>query len=170
MAENSAWYAAYTTSRAEKKVQERLTEAGIENYLPLKTECRIWSDRKKKISVSLISGYIFVNVTPQDFSTVLSTMGVVAFLKEEGSPVAIPDIQIERLRFVENNIAEPLEMVYEDISKGTLVEVVRGALLGFQGEMVEFKDKYRIVLRLDRLGCALVTVPLSCVKKIHSKQ
>lgn len=42
------WYAVYTSSRAEKKVKIRLDEIGIVNYLPLKTEIRVWSDREKK--------------------------------------------------------------------------------------------------------------------------
>lgn len=45
---SSSWYALHTAPRAEKKVKERLEEQGIENYLPLKIETRIWSDRKKK--------------------------------------------------------------------------------------------------------------------------
>ena len=43
-----SWYAVYTAARAEKKVKERLDQIGIENYLPLRTEYRVWSDRKKK--------------------------------------------------------------------------------------------------------------------------
>ena len=163
-----AWYAVYTTSRAEKKVKERLDEAGIQNYLPLRTEYRIWSDRKKKISVPLIAGYIFVYIPESVFIPVLSTPGVVSFLKEKGKAVTIPEPQIERLRFVENNFEEPIEMSYEDIPEGTLVEIVRGKLAGFQGEMVEIRDKYRIVLRLDKLGCALITVPGSCIEKVKN--
>ena len=41
-----SWYAVYTAARAEKKVKERLDQIGIENYLPLRTEYRVWSDRK----------------------------------------------------------------------------------------------------------------------------
>jgi len=48
-----------------------------------------------------------------------------------------------------NQADEPLEISYEDIPAGTLVEVVRGKLAGFQGEMVQIRDKYRIVLRLE---------------------
>ena len=111
-----SWYAVYTAARAEKKV-----------------------------SVPLISGYIFVHIKEETFVPVLTTPGVVTFLKEKGKAVAIPAEQIERLRFVENQADEPLEISYEDIPAGTLVEVVRGKLAGFQGEMVQIRDKYRIV-------------------------
>mgnify|MGYP000235072511 CR=1 FL=1 len=163
-----AWYAVYTASRAEKKVKERLDEMDIRNYLPLRTEYRVWSDRKKKISVPLIAGYIFVYVPETAFMTVLTTPGVVTFLKEKNKAVIIPEAQIERLRFVENNFEEPIEMSYDEIPAGTLVEIVRGKLTGFQGEMVEFRNKFRIVLRLDNLGCALITVPVSCIEKVKT--
>ena len=41
-------------------------------------------------------------------------------------------------------------------------------LSGLQGEMVKIQDKYRMVLRLDRLGCALLSVPISCVVKVKN--
>ena len=149
-------------------MKERLDQIGIENYLPLRTKYRVWSDRKKKVSVPLISGYIFVHIKEETFVPVLTTPGVVTFLKEKGKAVAIPAEQIERLRFVENQADEPLEISYEDIPAGTLVEVVRGKLAGFQGEMVQIRDKYRIVLRLEKLGCALITVAASCVEKVKN--
>lgn len=90
------------------------------------------------------------------------------FPERKGKAVAIPAEQIERLRFVENQADEPLEISYEDIPAGTLVEVVRGKLAGFQGEMVQIRDKYRIVLRLEKLGCALITVAASCVEKVKN--
>ncbi len=89
-------------------------------------------------------------------------------MKEKNKAVIIPEAQIERLRFVENNFEEPIEMSYDEIPAGTLVEIVRGKLTGFQGEMVEFRNKFRIVLRLDNLGCALITVPVSCIEKVKT--
>ena len=102
------------------------------------------------------------------FLSVLTIPGVVSFLKEKGKPVRIPADQIEQLRYVENNYEEPIEMSFEDIPAGTLVEIVRGKLAGFQGEMVEIRNKFRIVLRLEKLGCALITVPISCVEKVKN--
>lgn len=162
----ACWYAVYTSSRAEKKVKERLDQAGIENYLPLRTEVRMWSDRKKKVSLPLISGYIFVKVEEEQFISVLNVPGVVAFLKEKGKAVSIPDKQIEQLRFFEDNAEEPVEISFEEIPVGSLVKVVRGKLIGFEGELVEISNKYKIVVRLEHLGCALATVSASCIEKV----
>lgn len=160
------WYAVYISSRAEKKVKERFVQAGIECYLPLRTEFRMWSSRRKKVSVPLIPGYIFVYVKDEQFIEVLNVPGVVAFLKEKGRAVSIPTNQIEQLRFVEGNAEEPMEMAFEEIPIGSFVKVVRGKFSGFEGELVEMAGKYKIVLRLEHLGCALMTISMSCVEKV----
>lgn len=72
---------------AEKKVKERLDQIGIENYLPLRTEYRVWSDRKKKVSVPLFPVY-FCTIKEETFVPVLTTPGVLTFLKEKGKAVA----------------------------------------------------------------------------------
>ena len=43
------WVAALVQMCTEKKVGDRLTKLGIENYVPTQTEIHQWSDRKKKI-------------------------------------------------------------------------------------------------------------------------
>lgn len=160
------WYAVYTSSRAEKKVKERLEQAGIDCYLPLRTEYRMWSSRRKKVSVPLIPGYIFVHVGTEQFIEVLNIPGVVSFLKEKGKAVPIPDKQIEQLRFVECNAEEPVEISFEEIPVGSLIKVVRGKFAGFEGELIEVSGKYKIVIRLEHLGCALMTISASCVEKV----
>ena len=92
------WYAIYTHSRAEKRVSDRLTEAGIETFLPLQKTLRQWSDRKKLVEKPLISSYVFVKVVPKEFFTVRKTDGVVKFIMLQGKPVVIPEIQITNLR------------------------------------------------------------------------
>ena len=82
-----SWYAVYTAARAEKKVKERLDQIGIENYLPLRTEYRVWSDRKKKVSVPLISGYIFVHIKEETFVP-LQITGVLSYPTASGTSAA----------------------------------------------------------------------------------
>ena len=43
------WLAAYVKMHHEKRVRDRLTELGIENFLPVQNEVRQWSDRKKRV-------------------------------------------------------------------------------------------------------------------------
>lgn len=161
------WYAVYTSSRAEKKVKERLEQVGIENYLPLKTEIRIWSSRKKKILVPLIPGYIFVHICPEQVLDVLNTSGVISFLKENSKAVSIPELQIRQLRLMVESAVD-IEFTTEKINVGDKIRINRGELNDLYGELIEIRGKYRIVVRLDHFGCALTTVPVSFVEKIRN--
>ena len=57
-----SWNVIYTKSRAEKKVEERLKNIGIEAYCPVRTEVKSWSDRKKSISVPVLPSMVLVKV------------------------------------------------------------------------------------------------------------
>ncbi len=96
----SHWYAVYTHSRAEKRVSERLTEEGIENFLPMQKTLRQWSDRKKLVEKPIISSYVFVRVVPKEFLTVRKTDGVVKIITLDSKPVVIPDDQMKNLHIL----------------------------------------------------------------------
>jgi len=165
-APESRWYAVYTAPRAEKKVSERFTETGIEHYLPLQKVKRQWSDRIKEVIEPVVHGYIFVHVKPDDFRRVLNTYGAIQFVKEFYKPVPIPDNQIARLKFMVDFSDEPVEFMREELSPGETVSISRGPLQGLMGELIEIKGKHKVVVRIEKFGCALTTVPLSCITKV----
>jgi transcription antitermination factor NusG len=161
------WYAVYTAPRAEKKVSERFSDAGIQHYLPLQKTKRRWSDRIKEVLIPLISGYIFVRVSESHFEKVTKIYGALSFIREGGNPVPIPDNEIEALRMMIDSADEPVEYSTELIEKGKSVIITKGPLEGLMGELTEKKGSYKVVVRLEKLGCALTTVPLSFVEKIE---
>lgn len=160
------WYAVYTAPRAEKKVQERFQISGVEHYLPLRKELRQWHDRKKKILVPVIHGYIFVRIASKEYSTVLGTYGVVAFLKEKGMPVPIPDCQMEDFQRVVEGDELPYEFTRETFQEGLPVEITGGQFVGIQGECVSMDENAKIAIRIGALGAAIIKVPMSLVKKL----
>ena len=92
------WYAVSTRSRHEYKANAGLSQKGIVTFLP---EMEVWSkrkDRKKKISIPLFPGYLFVETPDLNNEikvSILKTFGVVRILgkKENAEPVAVPDKQ-----------------------------------------------------------------------------
>ncbi len=57
--EKTNWYAVFTASRAEKRVKERLEQAGIENYLPVRKVEFVRDGLVKRLEVPVITGCIF---------------------------------------------------------------------------------------------------------------
>jgi len=160
------WYAVYTAPRAEKKVSERFTQEAIEHYLPLQTVKRRWSDRVKEVLVPVVNGYIFVQIPITDFRKVTTIYGAIAFVREGGQPVAIPDKQLEGFRFMVEHADEPVEYSQESFEHGEAIIITKGPLEGMMGELVEIKGKHQVVVRLERFGCAITTVPLSFIQKV----
>lgn len=160
------WYAIYSAPRAEKKVSERFVEAEIEHYLPLQKVMRRWSDRVKEVVVPVVHGYLFVCIPKTDFQKVLNVYGAIAFVKEFYKPVPIPENQISRLKFMCEFSEEPVEFMNEDIEPGEIVTISRGPLQGLIGELVRIKGKHKVVIRIDKFGCALTTVPMSFIAKV----
>ncbi len=158
------WYAIYTRSRFEKRTHGLLHERGVEVYLPLVDSWRVWSDRRKKVQVPLLSSYLFVNTDTADqnaYYEILNTPGVVRFIGFEGKPVSVPDHQIESLkRLAKEGIA--MEAMAETPPPGTPVSIVAGPLKGLQGEVIHSSKGKQVVIRIDVLDkCISVNIPLS---------
>jgi transcription antitermination factor NusG len=160
------WYAVYTRPRAEKQVNQRLTEIGIETFLPMQKTYRIWSDRKKLVERPLLSSYIFVRVIRKDFPKVYVDPGVVKFITFEGVPASIPQNQIDILRLLINSDAE-IEVSTTKFANGDKVEVISGALLGLTGELIRIGSRNRVVVRIDRLDQNLILkIPAAFLKRV----
>jgi transcriptional antiterminator RfaH len=160
------WFAFYVRSRAEKKVAGRFQESGWEYFLPLVKNLRIWSDRKKWVEEPLIKSYIFARVTFPEIHHVVHTDGVSKVIRFAGNPAPIPDKQIENLKIIASSGAE-ISVTTKEFTQGELVEVKRGALKGVSGMLMEVKGKYKVVMKIDNLDCAvLVTVNANNIKKL----
>jgi transcription antitermination factor NusG len=155
------WYALYVSSRAEKKVEDELTKKGVENYLPLKTTLRRWSDRKKWVEMPLIPGYIFVRIMYKYYLTALQTNHVVAFVKFEGKPAIIPDKQIDFLKRMLKQTEYNWEISVEQLVPGQIVEIIAGPFIGLEAELISIKGKKRVGVRIEQINnVLLVDIPM----------
>src|SRR6218665_2017808 len=92
------WYVVYTKPKWEKKVADKLKQAGIECYCPLITQVKQWSDRKKKIEVPLFNSYVFVQLADSERNSVFQVAGVVRYLFWLGKPAIVKDQEIEIIK------------------------------------------------------------------------
>jgi transcriptional antiterminator RfaH len=160
------WYAIYTKPRAEKQVNQRLLEEGVETFLPLQKTYRVWSDRKKLVEKPLLPSYLFVKMKAKNFHHIYRIQGIVKFVSFEGKPVSIPKKQIDTLRLLVNSDAD-IEVTSENFSQGDNVEVISGSLIGLKGELIRIGKKNRVVIRIDKLDQNLVLkIPIAFLRKI----
>ena len=161
------WLVAYVQSCLEKKTAQRLAAMGIECYLPVQSEIRQWSDRRKRVDRLVIPMMIFVHVTPQERPLPLSLQAVSRYmvLRGESTPAVIPDEQMDRFRFMLDYSPEAVEMCSVPLAPGDAVKVIKGPLAGLEGELITVNGKSKVAVRLDMLGCAHVDVPIGFVEK-----
>ena len=159
------WYAAYTKSRTEKKILDRLTEAGFEAYLPIRRKRHQWSDRLKWVEEPLIKSYIFIRVNEKEYYNAINIPGLVCYVTFEGKAAPIPDRQIDALKMLLHEGAE-IEVTNERIAAGVKIIVIKGPLVGMPGEMVEYRGKKKVLVRLGTTGTnILVTVDVDLIEK-----
>lgn len=161
------WYAIYTKPRAEKKVFERLCEYGYEAYLPLVTSVREWSDRKKKVTSPLISGYVFVKINRELLFDTLKVQGTLGVLRYLGKPAIIRDCEIENLKILIGGGAELEKLNSAIFVKGDLVDVVSGPFQGLRGVSLIVQGKQRIIVQVEAVDSQfVVNVPQAFVRKV----
>jgi len=147
------WYVIYTKPKWEKKVAEKLAQAGIECYCPLITQIKQWSDRKKKVEVPLFNSYVFVQLAEVDRNTVFKVPGVVRYLFWLGKPAIVRDeeIKIIKTSLTSSNIAD---ISVSSIQVGDRIKLDSGAFSN-QDAIVQEISKTHYILVLESLGCVL---------------
>jgi transcription antitermination factor NusG len=162
---NYNWYAIRVKSRSEKKVYSDLIEQKIEAYLPMQKKLRQWSDRKKWVEMPLISGYVFVYISRKEYESVLRTYNVVCYVYFEGKAAVIRDEDINLLKRMLGQVEVELEITVEQLKPGQMVEIISGPLCGVIGELIDFKGKNKVALRIPPLGyTVLVEAPGKSLK------
>lgn len=163
------WYAIYTNPRSEKKANTLLLEKGITTYLPLVKRLKQWSDRKKMVEEPLIRSYLFVFVSEREYFDVLNTPHVSRFITFEGKAVAIPENQIGIIKKLLSTDLE-VDVTTDQMAEGDFVRVAKGPLLGMEGELVKYKQRKRVVVKLDQIGKTLiVNLPLGFLEPATQK-
>lgn len=147
------WYALYTRSRYEKKVDYQLKEKGVTSYLPLNEVYHRWSDRYQKVQMPLFSCYVFVFMALKDRFRVLQTDGVIKLVSFNGRPAMIADYEIDAIKRIlaEKINVEPISL----FTPGKMVRVKQGPLKGIVGSLIQRNHGNRLVIAIDGIQQAL---------------
>ena len=154
-AEEACWYAIQTRCRFEQKAATQLQNKGIETFLPLVKEIHRWSDRRQIVQVPLFAGYGFVRVSdsPVHLLRVLQTVGVNGFVTMNGSPVPVPEQQLEDVRRLLAN--EMACKAYPVLKAGQTVRIRGGCLDGLEGILITENKDHSLVISIESIQRSL---------------
>lgn len=159
-----------------------LSQISVRHYLPVQTETRVWKNgRKARFDRIVIPSTIFIHCTEKRRLELVNLPYIHRFMTNKAaaadgaarSPLAtISDDEIETLRFVLGHSDDPVTVTTDDLQRGDRVRVMRGRLMGLEGEVMNMrKDKSELIVRLDRFGCARLTIDTINIERIgHNQQ
>jgi transcription antitermination factor NusG len=150
----SRWFAVYTRYKREKMVDRRLSEKGIQTYLPLLRVTRYYTRKVKHFDLPLISCYVFAKITKKEYVPVLEDPDVVQFVRIAQNLISIPEREIDIMRRVVGEGVE-VEVAPSDFFPGAEVEIVGGRLTGLRGFFVEKYNDKKFIVELESLGYSL---------------
>lgn len=163
------WYVSYVKSCREKSASRSLDAMGVENFLPLQTVKRKWSDRVKLIERLVLPRMIFIRTNAIRRVEILKEVDALTRFMSNGgpyNPVVIPDEQMKAFRFMLERTAAEVEFISVPLAPGDKVMVVEGPLAGLECELLTINGTNKIAIKMDWLGASVTEIDISSVKKI----
>ena len=150
---NLPWYVLYTKPRNEKKVAQRLSEAGYTVYCPLQKVRRQWSDRTKVVEEPLFKSYLFIQIENHKRDEVFSFPGTVRYLFWLRRPAQLRQVEINtHQKWLGEYNHEDIDI--SDILPGDYVRIPSGPFTGEQAVLLDKTNK-KAVVQLKELGLQL---------------
>ncbi len=163
------WYAVYTKSHFERKVNDVLLRKQIDTFLPLRKGKAKMGRTYRFAEVPLFRSYLFVNVSPnsEKMLDILGTTGVSTIVRRGKKPCPVSTSVIKSIKKMVEHLNGEYRVI-TGIKKGERVKIVRGALKGSVGEMVKIDNKrYAFVVNVEILGRAVeVIIPPEFVSRL----
>jgi len=143
------WYALQVRPRYEKEVSTALKSKDVEDFLPLHSARRRWSDRIKEVREPLFQGYVFCRLNPAIRVPVLTIPGVVQIVGSGKNPTAIDPNEIAALQSVVRSglPAKP----WPFLRVGQPVRIDSGPLQEIEGILISIKGSHRLVVSVSLL-------------------
>jgi transcription antitermination factor NusG len=143
------WYALQIQSRLGTVASLTLRDRGYEEFFPLYSFRRRWSDRMKQLKLPLFPGYLFCRFDVSDRLPVVSTPGVIGVVGLGKIPVPIDEEEIEAVQAILRSglAAQPWPL----LQVGSKVYIERGPMAGLEGIIARTDKVYRLVVSVSML-------------------
>lgn len=155
------WYIAYVKSCQERSTAARLSELGIENYVPTQQVRRRWSDRWKIVEQVLLRGMVFLNCDEntrlQLFNSVPS---IYAYMCDKNThrPIIVPEVQMHTFQFMVSNAIDSIVFNASTLLPGDKVRVISGPMQGLIGELIAIEGKAHLAIQIANVGTLSVSI------------
>ena len=147
-----AWSLLYTKPNHEKKLASQLAEKQRPYLMPTTRVAKTRHDRIKLIDMPLFPSYVFVQInSAADYYDCMELEGFCSYVKF-GNQLAIvsPKVISEIDLIVKNGVN--IEVTAANFQRGENIIITTGPLCGLSGEVMAYKGKERICVRVNLLN------------------
>lgn len=149
------WYLLYTRPKHERRVIRELDKLNIPLYHPTTNVLRQWHDRTKMITIPLFPSYVFVYLDNQEnYYKSRDVDGAISYVRFGKEIALISEKVINNLRFLVEN-GQDIEVTDNKFNTGQQLTITEGLFTGFTCEMVEYKNKMKVLVRINILNRAV---------------
>jgi transcriptional antiterminator RfaH len=146
-----SWHVLHLRSRSEKRVAELCAVRGLEYYLPLRSETKIYQRRKVTVEKPMFPGYFFVSFEPDDRVHLLQTNHVISVLVPSSEAVLVSQLDQVRLALS----VDPCLGAVEALREGRRVRILGGAFMGVEGVVESARNSGTVRLNVELIGQAV---------------
>jgi transcription antitermination factor NusG len=146
------WHVLYLKPRTEKKVAGYCDIVGLNHYLPLRRETKIYQRRKVTVDKPVFPGYFFAAFDRAGRLEVLKTNNVVRIIDPPDQAQFLHELEQVRLALD----VDPTLGAVEAIKAGKRVMIKGGPFMGIEGMVAVVRGPGRVLLNVDIIGQAVV--------------
>lgn len=166
--EQKKWFVMRSLFNTELQTKERLDRAGIRSFIPMEWRIKTVRGRNRRVWMPVVSNLIFVHSDQQSLRPYLAADSKFQFTYRRGGrqnePMVVPDDQMEAFMKALEEAQRPIFLAPQeiDLSAGTRIRVVGGALDGMEGYFMKLKGlraKRLVVMVPDALAVAVEVDP-----------
>ena len=158
---------AKTRHGAELGVRNRLSQLGVESFVPTRT--RRASRGKGTVEEPLLTSYVFLHAKKSEALDLVHFYGVKASLVNDCTThklMYVSDKNMEDFRRVLEASIEEGGLVDKPLEIGEKVRVTQGVLKGVEGNVLELQGRIYVVVGLLNCIFARAKVPRAWLEKI----
>lgn len=148
------WYAFFTRTKHEKKVNENIRMAGFESFLPLRKTLNKWKDRKKWVESPLFPSYVFTKIPYNQRYAVLQIPSVVNIVGFCDQPCPVRPDEIEAIKAL--LASEATFEVMSGLTAGCRVRICSGPLEGLEAHVAQVRGSERVVINVSSIGKTII--------------
>lgn len=141
------WYALKVRTRSEPLAVQVLRNRGYDLFAPTITERRRYCDRTAVVQTPIFPGYVFCRLDARRKVPVLSTPAVEYIVSVAGTPVIVPEEEVEAVR----RAVEAGARARSYLGVGQRIRIAYGALAGLEGILQRTGNEHRLVVSVHLL-------------------